>query len=174
LSGGVHLGNHTIFSSELGARFNFSGSLSMAQILSDVKSQWLISKHDLARYNYAEMHGPRNPAWDHYKEYLDFVARNQYILQSGIAKVDIAIYRKDYGLAKTEPFRNVNTTLIGAGYSYEYVSPENFKLPGVTVTNGRLAVGDLRTKLSLSMAAGTSLSKQYKVSSNSRMTDCLS
>uniref|UniRef100_A0A0W0F3T5 Secreted protein n=1 Tax=Moniliophthora roreri TaxID=221103 RepID=A0A0W0F3T5_MONRR len=164
LSGGVHLGNHTIFSSELGARFNFSGSLSITQLLSDVKSQFaggvnmaLLHGYPYSgsypnttwpgittfAYNYAEMHGPRNPAWawDHYKEYLDFVARNQYILQSGIAKVDVAIHRKDYGLAKTEPFHNVDTTLIGAGYSYEYVSPENFKLPGVTVTNGRLAAG---------------------------------
>ncbi|KAK7029411.1 hypothetical protein VNI00_014665 [Paramarasmius palmivorus] len=162
LSGGVHLGNHTLFSSELGARFNFSGSLSMTQLLSDVKSQFaggvniaLLHGYPYSgpypnttwpgittfAYNYAEMHGPRNPAWEHYKEYLGFVARNQYILQSGIAKVDVAIYRKDYGLAKTEPFHNVNTTLISAGFSYEYVSPENFKLPGVTVKDGRLAIG---------------------------------
>jgi len=31
--------------------------------------------------------------------------------------------------------------LVNAGYTYEYVSPENLKLPGVSVSNGRLASG---------------------------------
>lgn len=38
------------------------------------------------------------PGWDSYKEYLDFLKHTQYVLQSGIAKVDVAIYRKDYDI----------------------------------------------------------------------------
>ncbi|KAJ7733280.1 hypothetical protein B0H14DRAFT_3168811 [Mycena olivaceomarginata] len=90
-------------------------------------------------YRFADMHGPRMPAWDYYKEYLDFLKRTQYTLQSGVAKVDVAIYRKDYDITGSPPFRG--NSLVNAGYTYEYVSPENLKLPGVSVSNGRLAAG---------------------------------
>ncbi|KAJ7288120.1 hypothetical protein C8J57DRAFT_1494444 [Mycena rebaudengoi] len=90
-------------------------------------------------YRFADMHGPRMPAWDSYKEYFDFLKQTQYVLQSGTPKVDIAIYRKDYDITGTPPFRG--NSLVNAGYSYEYVSPENLNLPGVSVSNGRLAPG---------------------------------
>lgn len=48
--------------------------------------------------NLISFRGPRMPAWDYYKEYLDFLKRTQYTLQSGVAKVDVAIYRKDYDI----------------------------------------------------------------------------
>ncbi|KAK7029418.1 ubiquitin-specific protease ubp1 [Paramarasmius palmivorus] len=87
--------------------------------------------------NFADMHGPRMPAWDHYKEYLDFLARSQYVLQSGTAKVDVAIYRKAYNISTTPPFQD--DSLQRAGYTYEYVSPESLKIPSVSAVNGRLA-----------------------------------
>ncbi|KAG7097512.1 hypothetical protein E1B28_004854 [Marasmius oreades] len=62
---------------------------------------------------------------------------NQYILQAGVAKVDIAIYWEEYGLDSTPPFRD--TSLLNAGYTYEYVSPENLKLPGASVVNRYLS-----------------------------------
>ncbi|KAF5357317.1 hypothetical protein D9758_005962 [Tetrapyrgos nigripes] len=157
LSGGVHLGNHTIFSSETGARGG-ANALRMIDLLEDAKTQYAGGVNvallhgfpysgDYANttwpgfttfsYLFTEMHGPRNPAWDYYREYLDFLARTQYILQAGVAKVDLAIYRKDYDITTNAPFQG--TSLISAGYSYEYVSPENLKLPGVSVVNGRLA-----------------------------------
>ncbi|KAI3611686.1 hypothetical protein WG66_007653 [Moniliophthora roreri] len=158
LSGGVHLGNHRLLSSEIGARVFRTVRLSMAELLEDCKRQFA-SGVNLAvlhgypysgaypettwpgiatfAYNFAEMHGPRNPASDHYKEYLGFLARNQYILQSGIAKVDVAVYRKEYNIDATPPFRD--QSLHHAGYTYEYASPENFKLPGVSTVDGRLA-----------------------------------
>lgn len=91
----------------------------------------------MVSFDFSDMHGPRQPAWDYYKEYLDFLARTQYLLQAGVAKVDVAIYRKDYNFATNPPF--ASTSLTSAGYSYEYVSPENLKLPGVFVSDGRLA-----------------------------------
>jgi hypothetical protein len=47
--------------------------------------------------------------------------------------------RKDYDLTLTPPFQG--NSLVDAGYSYEYVSPESLNLPGVSVSNGRLAPG---------------------------------
>ncbi|KAL0581293.1 hypothetical protein V5O48_000776 [Marasmius crinis-equi] len=161
LSGGVHLGNHPIFSSETGARPNLAMALTMAQLLEDSKAQFaghvnVLMLHGYSysgsypgttwpgictfAYNFAEMHGPRMPAWDHYPGYISYLARNQYVLQSGIAKVDVALYRKAYDFTRDAPSPFPSDSLISAGYTYEYVSPENFKLPGVSVTDGRLAV----------------------------------
>ncbi|KAF5355430.1 hypothetical protein D9758_006403 [Tetrapyrgos nigripes] len=158
LSGGVHLGNHPIFSSETGARPGEANALRMIELLEDAKTQYaggvnVALLHGFPYsgdypnttwpgittfgYSFAEMHGPRMPAWDYYRGYLDFLARTQYALQAGVAKVDLAIYRKDYDITGTSPFQG--TSLISAGYTYEYISPENLKLPGVSVVDGRLA-----------------------------------
>jgi hypothetical protein len=40
------------------------------------------------------MHGPHEPAWDFYRDQIDFVARNNFILQSGTPKRDIAFWQK--------------------------------------------------------------------------------
>ncbi|KAK7439984.1 hypothetical protein VKT23_017237 [Stygiomarasmius scandens] len=159
LSGGVHLGNHPIFSSETGARLGAGYALRMIELLEDAKMQYasgvnVVMLHGYAysgnypnttwpgfttfAYLFSDMHGPRMPAWDYYPEYLDFLSRNQYILQQGVAKVDLAMYRKDYNISSEPPFRG--TSLVEAGYTYEYISPENFKLPGVSqVVDGHLA-----------------------------------
>ncbi|KAJ7093214.1 hypothetical protein C8R44DRAFT_890978 [Mycena epipterygia] len=158
LSGGVHLGNHTIFSSETGANHGESFALRMAELLLDAKTQYaggvnVALLHGFPYsgaypnttwpgivtfgYDFADMHGPRMPAWDSYKEYLDFLKHTQYVLQSGTPKVDVAIYRKDYNIISPPPFQG--NSLVDAGYTYEYVSPENLKLPGVSVSSGRLA-----------------------------------
>ncbi|KAJ7774744.1 hypothetical protein B0H16DRAFT_70663 [Mycena metata] len=159
LSGGVHLGNHTVFSSETGA--NFGGySLRMNDLLNNAKTQYgggvnVALLHGFPYsgtypnttwpglttfgFFFSEMHSPHMPAWDSYKGYLDYLKHNQYVLQSGTPKVDVAIYRKDYNVASSPPFQG--DSLINAGYSYEYVSPENLKLPGVSVANKRLAPG---------------------------------
>ncbi|KAF8130454.1 hypothetical protein K438DRAFT_1886550 [Mycena galopus ATCC 62051] len=160
LSGGVHLGNHTIFSSETGANPGESYAIRMAELLLDAKTQYaggvnVALLHGFPYsgaypgttwpgittfgYDFADMHGPRMPAWDSYKEYLDFLKRTQYVLRSGVAKVDVSVYRKDYDITGSPPFQG--NSLVNAGYTYEYVSPENLKLPGVSVSNGRLASG---------------------------------
>ncbi|KAJ3758255.1 hypothetical protein EV360DRAFT_70458 [Lentinula raphanica] len=160
LSGGVHLGNHTIFSSETGARPLEANAIRMMELLQDANTQYaggvnVALLHGFPYsgnypnttwpgittfgYVFADMHGPRMPAWDHYKEYLDYLARTQYALQAGVAKVDIGIYRKGYNIDFTSPPYAGTSQLISSGYTYEYVSPENLKLPGVTVSNSRLA-----------------------------------
>ncbi|KAF8126427.1 hypothetical protein K438DRAFT_2001413 [Mycena galopus ATCC 62051] len=160
LSGGVHLGGHVIMSSEVGANFGQASSMRMADLLNDAYIQYaggvnVALLHGFPYsgptagctwpgfttfdYNFAEMHGPRNPAWGHYKEYMDVLKHTQYALRSGVAKVDVAVYRKDYDVTPytSPPFET--SSLFNLGYTYEYISPENLKLPGVSVSNGRLA-----------------------------------
>ncbi|KAH8812100.1 hypothetical protein F5884DRAFT_302871 [Xylogone sp. PMI_703] len=91
-------------------------------------------------YLYSTMHGPHEPAWDFYRDQLDFVARNNYILQSGTPKMDVAFWQK----ITTYPGHITQRTygpidLELAGYSYEYLSPDNFNLPSATVEGGILA-----------------------------------
>ncbi|KAJ3877808.1 hypothetical protein F5051DRAFT_373819 [Lentinula edodes] len=159
LSGGVHLGNRTIFSSETGARPGEANALRMMELLQDANTQYaggvnVALLHGFPYsgnypnttwpglttfgYDFADMHGPRMPAWDYYKEYLDYLARTQYVLQAGVAKVDLGIYRKGYNIVTPPPYTGTSL-LISSGYTYEYVSPENLKLPGVTVSDSRLA-----------------------------------
>lgn len=90
-------------------------------------------------YAYSEMHGPRQPAWDFYKEsFLDFVSRHSFIFQSGIPKMDIAFYQ--YITTFPNIVRNyMPTDLEAVGYAYEYLSPNNFDLPQAYVKDGVLA-----------------------------------
>lgn len=46
-------------------------------------------------YQFSGMHGPRQPAWEYYDDYMDWTARMQYVAQSGIPKVDLAFYVHD-------------------------------------------------------------------------------
>lgn len=40
------------------------------------------------------MHGRHQPAWDFYSGALNYLARNIYLLQSGVPKADLAFYQK--------------------------------------------------------------------------------
>lgn len=40
------------------------------------------------------MHGPRQPAWDQYRSSMDFVARGNFIMQSGTLHIDVAFWEK--------------------------------------------------------------------------------
>ena len=40
------------------------------------------------------MHGPRQPAWEYYDDYMNWIARVQYAAQSGIPKIDLAFWLK--------------------------------------------------------------------------------
>ncbi|KIK65051.1 hypothetical protein GYMLUDRAFT_56519 [Collybiopsis luxurians FD-317 M1] len=158
LSGGVHLGGRTIFSSETGARPGEANAIRMVELLQDADTQYaggvnVAMLHGFPYsgdypnttwpgittfgYNFADMHGPRMPAWNYYKGYLDYIARTQYALQAGVAKVDLGVYRKGYNIISTPPF--AGTSVINSGFTFEYVSPENLKLPGVSVSDSRLA-----------------------------------
>ncbi|KAK7023824.1 secreted protein [Favolaschia claudopus] len=159
VSGGVHLGNRNIMSSEIGANYGQATSMRITDLLNDAKVGYaggvnVAMLHGFPYsgpytqttygftcfdYTFAEMHGPRNPGWSHYKEYMDFLKHTQYALQSGVPKVDIAIYRKAYDVTPLDVKPFSSDSLLNQGYTYEYVSPENLKLPGVSVTKGRLA-----------------------------------
>ncbi|KAI1609048.1 hypothetical protein EDD36DRAFT_499381 [Exophiala viscosa] len=91
-------------------------------------------------YQYSSMHGHNDPGWDFYRDQIDFVARNNFLLQSGVPKFDVAFWQK----MTTYPGHiqlptYAPTDLEAAGYTYEYLSPDNLDLPAARVEDGILA-----------------------------------
>ncbi|CAN8096245.1 unnamed protein product [Discula destructiva] len=93
-------------------------------------------------YVYSEMHGPRQPGWEFYREWLDWTARTQFVMQTGVPKVDLAFWLKAtdaylYGFQFEDKYSPLD--LKNAGYTYEYLSPDNFGLPEAYVRDGIFA-----------------------------------
>ncbi|GKZ38031.1 hypothetical protein AbraIFM66950_009945 [Aspergillus brasiliensis] len=82
-------------------------------------------------YLFSEMHGPRQPAFAYYKDWLDWLSRTQFVEQTGIPKVDIAFW------SKSTSYKTVPT--IYSPVDFTERSPDNFVLPGAYVSNGTFA-----------------------------------
>ncbi|PYI25918.1 hypothetical protein BP00DRAFT_461432 [Aspergillus indologenus CBS 114.80] len=91
-------------------------------------------------YLFSDSYSEKQPYWNHgFSEALNHIARLQYSQRKGIPKVDLVVYSKD---SASDPYLGTvynQTDLIGNGYTYVYLSPENFALPQAYVKNGSLA-----------------------------------
>lgn len=89
-------------------------------------------------YLFSEMHNRHQPGWEYYQEFMNYTARVQHVMQSGVAKVDLAFWLKstDYEAVTRQYWP---TDLEEAGYTYEYLSPDDFSLPQAYVEDGLLA-----------------------------------
>ncbi len=47
-------------------------------------------------YEFADSHNRHQPAWDDYSQVLDYMARHQFIFQSGIPRRDVVFWEKRY------------------------------------------------------------------------------
>lgn len=91
-------------------------------------------------YLFSEMWSNKQPSWDHgFGDALNHVARMQYILQQGTPKTDVAMYNKQSATNPNLLTLYTETDLIDEGWTYSYLSPDNFALPEALVQNGRLA-----------------------------------
>lgn len=89
-------------------------------------------------YLFSEMYSDKQPSWDHgLADVLGYMGRTQLVQQSGVPRVDVAVYGKQsvsmpfvvgYGAADLQE----------DGWSYSYISPDNFNLPQATVRDGVL------------------------------------
>jgi hypothetical protein len=95
--------------------------------------------HEGMYARFSERWGPRQPAYQHYGDYMTMIARNQAVLQQGQPQMDVAILRTDYHFnnslrAYGDLLRNregvywKDMALQDAGYTYEYFAPENLEL----------------------------------------------
>lgn len=120
LSGSANLAGKRIVSSELGAQRNEAYSQTLPELIWDVKRSVIGSINQMVyhaypfsgtypnttwpgfttfSYRFSNMHGPRQPTWEYYDDFMNWTARTQYIAQSGIPKIDLAFWLK-----KTEFF----------------------------------------------------------------------
>lgn len=91
-------------------------------------------------YVFSEMWSNKQPSWDNgFGDALNHVARLQYVLQQGTPKTDVAMYNKQAATNPNFPTLYTETDLLDEGWSYTYLSPDNFALPEAEVENGRLA-----------------------------------
>lgn len=117
MGGGAMMGRKQIFSSELGAHRYFAYAETVPLILNDCALSYAggvnrIVTHGFPysgyrpevewpglttfEWTYSGMWGPRQPAWAYVREMADWIARTQLILQSGVPRVDVGIYRHKY------------------------------------------------------------------------------
>ncbi|KAF3389216.1 hypothetical protein F1880_004296 [Penicillium rolfsii] len=90
-------------------------------------------------YTTTELYSNKQPSWDHgLSDVLNFLAKVQYTQRQGIPKVDVAIYNKVSATDPAFPSIYQSDDLINGGWSWVYLSPNNFALPQATVKNGVL------------------------------------
>lgn len=83
------------------------------------------------------MWGPRQPAWKLISPFLDYVSRNQFVLQSGMPKVDLAFYAYGVPYKNSDGYESEN--LYRLGYTYDYLGPASLESKAAIVTGGVLA-----------------------------------
>ena len=96
--------------------------------------------------NIGEPFGLRQPAWTMESDFAGFLARSQHILQAGYLRMDVAVYKQDLGASfggpggpgVPPPPPTPDTALLGAGFSWGYVTPHLLNLANATVTDGLL------------------------------------
>ncbi|KAL3461690.1 hypothetical protein BJX64DRAFT_300077 [Aspergillus heterothallicus] len=158
-AGPANLAGRNIISSELGANYPIAYQQNFTRLLWEVNrsivgsvNQFVL--HGLPHsgpypnttwpsintfvYFVSDMHGPHQPGWDYYRPAMDYIARVSAIAQTGVTKKDIAFYSKYTTYPQVAP-EYTSQDLNQAGYTYEYLSPDNFDLPSAHVSRGLLA-----------------------------------
>ncbi|KFZ24118.1 hypothetical protein V502_01397 [Pseudogymnoascus sp. VKM F-4520 (FW-2644)] len=158
-AGAANLAGKHIISSESGAEFGRVYTQTIADILWNFKrsvagsiNQFII--HGLPYsgdygnttwpgftsfdYTFSDMHGRHQPGWDFYSDFIGWTSRTQWFAQTGVPKMDVAFYIKSVDYRSYSNKYN-SPDLVKAGYSYEYLSPDNFALPEAYVLKGIFA-----------------------------------
>lgn len=178
LAGTAHLYQH-LFSSETGATlFNYMLGLDFyTQIIytqfaagvnktvlhgyssiagADESTYW--PGHEGMLPIFSERFGCRQPAWQHYKDWTDMMARYQMILRQGKPRMDIGILRLDYYFNnmymlygnEKDTYENKmmranegvywkDMNLQNNGYTYEYFAPQILEEDGIGFRDGEIA-----------------------------------
>ncbi|MBI4942527.1 MAG: hypothetical protein HY830_17440, partial [Actinobacteria bacterium] len=86
-----------------------------------------------------------SPIYGDSRQMNDYFARNHLVLTQGIAKMDVAVYSRNYSapsaFSTTDPNNRLwqDLGLQRAGYTWDYLDENLFSLPNAVVTNHRLA-----------------------------------
>lgn len=124
-AGPANLAGKRIISSEAGAISGYVYQQTLPDLLWDIKrsiaggvNQYILHGYPYSgnygnttwpsfttfSYEFSEMHGRHQPAWDFYPDALNYISRSSYVAQTGIPKIDLAFYLKllDYATVETQ------------------------------------------------------------------------
>ncbi|KAF4443320.1 hypothetical protein FALBO_17268 [Fusarium albosuccineum] len=90
------------------------------------------------RYIFSGPWSPHLPVWSHgLQDSLSYMGRMQHVLQTSIAKADVAIYNKESATTIRTIYGAQD--LLSEGWSWNYLTAENLQLSQAHVKNGVLA-----------------------------------
>ncbi|WP_181405063.1 glycosyl hydrolase [Aestuariibacter sp. GS-14] len=155
VAGGAHIGGHSVVADEVGAIANEGYRLTWLEMLKWINKNMAAGANQMvfhgmgypdsnqARwpgvspfgFGLAGYWGPRNPDWQHIDQLAKYLSRAQGAMQSGVAKIDLAILNLQYGTSAPVV---IDKTLTHAGYSYDILTPGAITELGMQVTDGRL------------------------------------
>ncbi|KAF2472794.1 uncharacterized protein BDR25DRAFT_157719, partial [Lindgomyces ingoldianus] len=158
-AGPAHLANKSVISTELGAVNVPPYSLRVPDLLQQIKRSFaggftMNVLHGFPTstpypnttwpgyttfyYAFTEMWNSIQPAWQHMRDTLDYVGRNQFVLQQGSPRVDLAFYLYASPWAPKTQYNSTN--LRDLGYTYDYLGPDNLISHQATVRDGNLGI----------------------------------
>lgn len=99
------------------------------------------------KVSFANAWNRSQPYWQDATKVNDYFARNHMVLTQGAAKMDVAVYQRNYSSpsAFAPPAADASsrhwqdTALQREGYTWDYLDESLFDLPNATVSGGRLA-----------------------------------
>jgi hypothetical protein len=97
------------------------------------------SPYNQTGIGYSDAWGPRMPTWQHMPDIAAYMARTQYVLQTGAQKYDVLFYRQK-GYTSTgigAPWATNNG--IPTGWTHTFATDQALQQPAVAVVNGVLA-----------------------------------
>ncbi len=155
LSGGVHMTGRKFLSDEVLADLMAGYCLDWKSAAGTLNSNWAAGVNRMVIHGmsyetevsgennqwpgwhafmnaFADPWGDRQPYWSEVSKLSGYISRTQAVLQGGVPKMDIAVYKaqRAYGYGYTK--------LLDYGYSYDVISNPHLFLPQTTVNNGLL------------------------------------
>ena len=142
LAGSAHLSGKRIISTEVGAVFEPAFSQSVSDLLTSIKKSFAggLTMMVIHAYGYGgpypgttwpgyqafgysttEMWGRVQPAWQHMPDTMSYIARNQYILQSGRPSVDLVFCDDESVWKPKELYKDTNLRERGESDSFSCV-----------------------------------------------------
>ncbi|CEN59796.1 hypothetical protein ASPCAL02240 [Aspergillus calidoustus] len=158
LSGPAQLAGKTDISSEVGAMSIPAFSQTIPDLLLSIKKSYaagltMMVIHGMSysgpyvgtswpgyqpfAYRFTDTWSRVQPSWQHMKDTLDYLGRNQHILKAGKPRIDLAMYYSPSRWSSNQVYDSDN--LQQQGYAYNFISPQNLHLPNVSVSDGLLA-----------------------------------
>lgn len=164
MAAGRDMGGKQLLSNEIGASFTYGSCYAYPydDLLATMNRNMAagVNQNMLHGYSYAfspEVQWPgyhafgtgtsgpwssRMPSWENVNDITGYINRTQYVLQQGVQKTDIAIYRQEYNAAIWQKgvteFYYDDGLLADAGYSYQFYTPGLFELDSAIVKDGVL------------------------------------